>query len=71
MSAKVPRKARSTVRPKKVQLRGVATPGSASAALTVVQKVAGPLCSWVGSDTDSSTAGNLDPIAKLNDCSFP
>lgn len=71
MSANVPRKARSTAFPKKVQLRGVETPGSASAALTVVQKVSGPLCSWVGSETNAFTGPLYRRARSLNDCSFP
>ncbi len=51
MSTKVHRKARSTASPNQVQLSGVETPGIASAALTVVQKVSGPLRSWSGSVT--------------------
>ena len=51
MSTNVHRKARSTASPKRLQLSGVETPGSASAALTVVQKVSGPLRSWSGSVT--------------------
>src|SRR5437899_5192679 len=51
MSTNVHRKARSTESPNQLQLSGVDTPGSASAALTVVQNVSGPLRSWSGSLT--------------------
>ena len=51
MSTNVHRKARSTASPKRLQFSGVDTPGSASAALTVVQNVPGPLRSWSGSVT--------------------
>ena len=51
MSTNVHRKARSTESPNQLQLSGVEVPGSASAALTVVQNVSGPLRSWSGSVT--------------------
>src|SRR5438270_12418775 len=51
MSTKVQRNARSTASPNQLQLSGVDTAGSASAALTVVQNVSGPLRSWSGSVT--------------------
>src|SRR5438309_3995609 len=59
MSTNVHRKARSTASPKTLQLSGVDTPGSASAALTVVQKVSGPLRSWSGSVTGYLLGGTL------------
>jgi hypothetical protein len=51
MSTNVHGWARFTASPIQVQLSGVETPGRASAALTVVQKVSGPLRSWSGSVT--------------------
>src|SRR5258708_39746435 len=59
MSTNVHRKARSTASPNQLQLSGVDTPGSASAALTVVQKVVGPFRSWGGSVTGYRLSGTL------------